>query len=169
MLALIERYLGYFLSLIFFVVGIYFKWDYSKLNDFKFFFSNIISITAIAIGFLVTILFQLWSYKQKELFKFFIENQYDSLLKKYSISAVIYSIILLTLAIVLGIYFDSYLEPTNCIILSALFNICLILTLFSFIRITIIFFNVNKFIECEESFTIKQHPKNKYHFDKIDD
>lgn len=167
MTVFIEKYLGYTASIIIIIMTLVFKWDLSLMYDYKFLFSNIISIGAISLGFLTTILFQLWSYKSKQIMGYFKNNGYFKILKNYSFTAVISCVLLITLSLLLGIYFDSYLFYKDAIMLTALYNTCIVMVIFCLLRITILFFKIDQLIQIDEKPTIiKKHPKNTFHFDK---
>ena len=151
-----ETKLAFVLTPLTFTVSYLLSFDYFLLSDYKFYFSNIVAIVSIALGFLTTIIFQLWSFNNSPLLSVFREYNLIRNLNLYELTSVISSIIMIILSIIVPLYFSSYIYLGGSKVITAIFNSLLVYMIYCFIRLSYLFFIINnKLIRMKEKLNIK--------------
>ncbi|BDU82240.1 hypothetical protein [Clostridium perfringens] len=140
-----ETKLAFVLTPLTFTVSYLLSFDYFLLSDYKFYFSNIVAIVSIALGFLTTIIFQLWSFNNSPLLSVFREYNLIRNLNLYELTSVISSIIMIILSIIVPLYFSSYIYLGGSKVITAIFNSLLVYMIYCFIRLSYLFFIINKY------------------------
>ncbi|MCX0376158.1 hypothetical protein [Clostridium perfringens] len=140
-----ETKLAFVLTPLIFIISYLLSFDYFLLKDYKFYFSNIVAIVAITLGFLTTIIFQLWSFNNKPLLNIFRKYNLMKKLKFYEVTSVASSILILFLSITIPIYFSSYIYCGGSKVITSIFNGLLVYMLYCFVRLSYLFIVINKY------------------------
>lgn len=105
--AIFERIAPITLTIIIVIISSFSHVDFSKIKDYKFLYSNIISFSSIIIGFLITMVSILITLTGKRVLKKIHEENADNLLSGYFIYPIASGVVLALYSIISGILFDE--------------------------------------------------------------